>query len=169
MATTFEPNDRKRGKMNTGIIITTGRRALCVGVASALAAIVAFTGVAFAGETAPTAEATASCSGGDGIITVNITDDSSETYDVIIDDEVVDEGVTDTDEGTEPLVYTGFADGVYSVVVFWNEDESDVLDTDVTVDCVADETPTTTTTPVAPGAPVAPAAEAVDGAPGFTG
>jgi len=129
--------------------------------AGALLAIGSFSGVADAGDQ-PTATADASCEGGEGFINVSIVDDSSEVYDVFIDDELVDEEVTDTDGGV--FTYGPYENGVHNVVVVWFPDGPfEILNVDVTVDCEPVDTTSTTEAPTTT-AGVAPAAQ-----PRFTG
>jgi hypothetical protein len=152
-----------------------GRAPVAVGLALVLAGGALALGTpAGAQEVPPTASADHVCDGA-GYILVSIVDDFSTTYNVYIDDVLVDEGVTDTDGGT--YGYGPYEDGVYNVRVFWNSAEEDILDVDVTVDCVPDETTTTTAAPgssttAAPtttttAAPVA--AAAVAASPRYTG
>jgi hypothetical protein len=146
-----------------------GSRSSALGLALALVASViglgALTAPVSAQEAPPTADAFAECVEGEGFIQVEIVDDFSTVYNVYIDDVLVDEEVTDSDEGF--YTYGPFEDGVYNVRVEWLEDETDILDTDVTVDCVPDETTTTTAAPTT--TTTAPAAAAATAAPRFTG
>jgi hypothetical protein len=122
------------------------RRDLAVLVAGGvLLAVTVFAGSAGAGLE-PSAEAFASCEDGEGFINVGITDDSSETYDVFIDEVLVGDDVTDSDGGF--YVYGPYENGVYNVVVLWFPDgEFEILNTDVTVDCEAEPTTVPTEEP----------------------
>lgn len=151
--------------------------AVAVGLALALAGGALAVGVPAGAQQLPTASADYVCDG-PGYIRVSIVDDFSTTYNVYIDDVLVDEAVTDSDGGT--YGYGPYDDGVHNVRVFWNGGEQDILDVDLTVDCVPDETTTTTTaaptttTTAAPSstttaAPRPAAAGAVVAAPRYTG
>jgi len=105
----------------------------------------------------PTASAEAACVEGVGAIRVTIFDEEPYDYDVFIDEVLVDEEITDTDETF--IEYGPFEDGVYNVAVGWYQGERLILDTDVTVDCTADVTTTvapTTTVQVAAATATAP-------------
>jgi hypothetical protein len=136
---------------------------VAVGAALALAggtlAVSMFPGTASAQQLPPTASAESACVDGVGAIRVTITDEDSYTYIVLIDEELVADGITDTDGTYEE--FAPFDDGVYNVVVGWNDNEEYILDVDVTVDCAAEVTttlaPTTTTVAVADAAVTAPA------------
>jgi hypothetical protein len=142
---------------------------IATGSVGALVAVAGLAGAVQAQEPPePTAQAVAECDGEVGLIVVDIFDDSSETYDVYIDDELVDSEVTDTDEGTEPLVYETPEDGVYLVDVYWIEGETDILNAEVEVDCVADEPTPPTTVPVVPVDP-GPVTQPVAAEPTYTG
>jgi hypothetical protein len=117
------------------------------------------------------------CVDGEGVVLVDIFDDFSATYEVILylgDDEVDFEGpVTDTDEGENTIEFGGLADGTYTVLVDWIEGFRFVFDGDVTVDCTPDQT-SPSTSQVAPSSSVsapAPTAAAAAAAatPRFTG
>ena len=90
-----------------------------------------------------------------------IVDDASYTYIVLIDEELVAEDITDTDGSF--VEFGPYEDGVYNVVVGWNQNEEYILDTDVTVACAAE-----VTTTVAPTTTIA-VADATATAPAFTG
>jgi hypothetical protein len=142
-----------------------GPRAIAWSLAAAGGAIVLGALPVDAQQAPPTASADFVCDDtGGAIIRVSIVDDFSTTYDVFIDDELVDDDVTDSDGGF--YSYGPVADGVYNVRVFWNQGEEDILDQDLTVDCAVEETTTTapTTTTTVPPA-VAPVVEA----PSYTG
>ncbi|MCD9622873.1 hypothetical protein [Rhabdothermincola salaria] len=125
-----------------------------------------------AGETWPgEVTVSAACVDGDGVVLVDIFDDFGAGYNVFLFlgeqlDPVesalgVDEGVTDFG----PLV-----DGTYTVVVDWINEEIQVFEGDVTVDCVPDDTTTTTAAPSSSTTTAAPAAAAAAAAtPRFTG
>lgn len=135
----------------------------------ALASVVAFPASVSAGEPFPTAEVTSTaCGDGGGIITVNIADESSETYDVLLDGEFapLGEEITDTDEGTDPFLIGPLPDGDYNVQVIWNTDGGDqtILDEDVTIDCVEDPAPEPEPEPTPE-----PEAAPVTAAPTYTG
>jgi hypothetical protein len=153
---------------------TVATRAMALGGGAALLWAVAFAGSVSAGQTqpaVPTAEVTSTtCGDAGGTITVNIFDDFAYTYDVLLDGTVVPggDGRTDTDEGEDPMVIGPLADGTYTVTVIWNEapDEPDaILEEEVTVDCVTDETTPPTTAPAAPEPETAP----VVASPTYTG
>lgn len=156
-------------------------RAAAVGVALAVAAGALVVGApAGAQELPPTASADYVCDGA-GYIQVSIVDEFSTTYNIYIDDVLVDEEVTDSDGGT--YGYGPYADGVHNVRVAWISGQQDILDLDLTVDCVPDETTSTTvasttsttaatstTVTTAATAPARPAAAAaVVAAPRYTG
>ncbi len=121
----------------------------------------------------PTASADVSCRNDEGYIHVSIVDDFSTTYDVVIGGIVVDPAITDTDGGVN--TYGPYADGDYLVEVEWLDEEVNILEETVTIDCIPDGTtttaaPTTTTAPpeqVAPTTTAAPAPIAVQ--PTYTG
>jgi hypothetical protein len=137
-------------------------------LASAVAAVVltlgVFPGSVGAQEVDPTATAVGVCVDSEGFIDIEIVDDFSTTYNVFIDGELVAEETTDTDG--VPVRYGPFEDGVYNVTVEWIGGETDILDEDVTLDCVPDETTTTT---AAPTTTTTAAAAAAAAAPRFTG
>jgi hypothetical protein len=107
----------------------------------------------------PTADAFVECRDGEGFILVEIVDEFSTTYNVYIDDELVDADVTDSDGGF--YSYGPYADGVHNVRVDWLGEELEILNVDVTIDC-----PDATTTTAAP---TTTAAAATTAAPRFTG
>jgi hypothetical protein len=152
---------------------TVAKRAMALGGGAALLWAVVFAGGVSAGQTqqVPTAEiTTTTCGDGGGTITVNIFDEVSYTYDVLLDGEVVPggDGRTDTDEGEDPQLIGPLEDGTYTVEVIWNEapDGPDsILEEEVTVDCVTDETTPPTTAPPAPEPETAP----VVASPTYTG
>jgi hypothetical protein len=148
-------------------LVMKSKVAVAAGSVVALIAVIGLAGAVQAQEPPePTAEASAACEGELGLIIVDIFDDSSETYNIYIDDVLVDSGVTDTDEGTEPLVYETSEDGVYLVDVYWIEGETDILNAEVDVDCVPDEEPAPpTVVPVDPG----PVTQPVAADPTYTG
>jgi hypothetical protein len=117
----------------------------------------------------PTASAEAACIDGEGAIVVVISDEISTTFNVFIDDELVDEDVFGS--GDEGYAYGPFDDGTYNVVVVWFDEEEVILDVDVTVACTEEPTTTTTTTsvPPAPASTVAPAPAAAPAALSLTG
>ena len=139
----------------------TSRRLVATAVASS--ALIGGLLIAPAGaQTGPSATAEASCEDGAGVIEVTITDPTeSFVFDVFIDDELVAEEV---DPGV--IGMDGIENGTYEVgvdAIDAADDVIEVLTTDVTVDCAA--APTTTTTPVpttteAPAPATAPAAAA---------
>ncbi len=110
-------------------------------------------------QTGPSATAVATCVDGVGGIEVTITDPTeSFVFDVFIDDELVAEEV---DPGVVGMA--GLENGTYEVGVDGlevDEDPVDVLTTEVTVDCAAAPTTTTTAPPTtaAPAPATAPAA-----------
>jgi hypothetical protein len=125
------------------------------------------------------------CVDGEGVVLVDIFDDFSATYEVILylgNDEVDFVGpVTDTDEGEDTIEFGGLADGTYTVLVDWIEGFRFVFDGDVTVDCTSDptgpstsqvaptsSTPTSSTPSSTTPAPTAAAAAAA-ATPRFTG
>lgn len=121
----------------------------------ALVAAVAAPGQVGAQEP-PSAAVEDACDAGEGFILVEIVDEGDSTFDVVIDDELVDEGIPES--GDDVYAYGPTDDGTYNVVVVWVETDEVILDTDVTVECAPEvPAPTTTTTTVAPPA-AAPAA-----------
>jgi hypothetical protein len=138
-----------------------GRR-MAVGLAAAVLTVVAFASPVQAGAEVA-AEASGRCADGQGFIDVAIIDDFSTTYNVYIDDELVDEGVTDSDDGV--YTYGPFDDGVYNVRVEWLPDlPEEILNVDVTLDCGSDATTTETTAGTTTAATAAASAQ-----PRFTG
>ncbi len=135
-------------------------------LALAVAAVVLalFPGSVGAQEVPPTATAVGECVDSEGFIDIEIIDDFSTTYNVFIGGELVAEETTDTDG--VPVRYGPFEDGVYNVTVEWIGGETNILDEDVTLDCVPDETTTTT---AAPTTTTTAAAAAAAAAPRFTG
>jgi hypothetical protein len=103
---------------------------------------------------------------------VDIFDEFSAEYDVFLylGEQFVDsvEEITDTDEGEETVEFGPLADGTYTVFVYWIDEDQDVFEGDVTVDCTADVTPTVPTSPTS-AAPAPAAAAAASAAPRFTG
>jgi hypothetical protein len=119
--------------------LTTSTKKLTAGAIAALAfAFTAVTLPASAGQE-PTVQVTTDCRNDEGYIHVFIEGPSEETYDILVDDVLVGDAV---DEGTHN--YGPFADGTYNVVVLWFPDgEDELLNEDVVIDCVPDETTTT--------------------------
>jgi len=147
-------NDEKRNRLKGPSAIVAA-----LALAGGAVAVAAFPGIASAGVQ-QTAIAEGACDGPEGVILLEIIDSEAVTYDVYIDDVLVDEDITDTDGMT--IAYGPYANGSYNVVVV-AANEAVVLDTDVTVDCAAE-----TTTTAAPTTVVAVAAAAAT-APTFTG
>lgn len=144
-----------------------GPKAIAWSLAAAGGALVLGAFPANAQQAPPTASADFVCDdAGGAIIRVSIVDDFSTTYDVFIDDELVDDDVTDSDGGF--YSYGPVPDGVYNVRVFWNQGETDILDEDLTVDCAVEET-TTTTAPTTTTTTAPPAVAPVVEAPTYTG
>ena len=123
-------------------------------------------------QEAPGAEAASTCDP-EALILVGIDDVGEDTFDVYIDGELVDEGVTGS--GEDVYAYGPVDDGTYNVVVTWLDGDEDILDTDVAVDCGPEPTTTTTTaapstTAVSPSTTVAPTVRPAAAAPiKFTG
>ena len=67
------------------------------------------------------------CVGGEGFIDIEIIDDSSETYNIFIDDVLkTPEPITDTDG--VPIRFGPYADGNYAVVVEWIDLDDVIVD-----------------------------------------
>jgi hypothetical protein len=152
-------------------------------VAAAAAAVLGLGAVtlaapALAGEPPPVAIwdgeviTAAECVEGQGVVLVDIFDEFSAEYDVFLylGEQFVDsvEEITDTDEGEETVEFGPLADGTYTVFVYWIDEDQDVFEGDVTVDCTADVTPTVPTSTTS-AAPAPAAAAAASAAPRFTG
>ena len=121
-----------------------------------------------AGEARVSASADHECGEEGATILVQIEDNFSTTYDVFIDEVLVDDDVTDSDGGV--YEYGPYADGVHNVRVFWNDGEEDILDEDLTVACAPEETTSTTTSTTAPTPTTEPPSAApVVVAPTYTG
>ena len=158
------------------MISTTTRRAAVAAMAIAALVVGVMASPVAAGRAwEGQVDAGSDCIDGEGVVLVDIFDDFSADYDVLLflGEDLVDSAldITDTDEGENTVVFGPLDDGIYTVQVEWLNEELQVFDGEVTVACVPDETTTTTTTTVSPSSTsTAPAAAAAASAtPRFTG